>query len=585
MKQHLCVVLAGGFLGLGVASCMTSDEWSDFADTVTGVSSTASSSSSLSASDFSIELDQTPLTETETYTGNEGDLLEEDPISKTLTLTFSDSSVSVSGTIDSVTYTISGAHIVITSYKKVHYVLQGSSSNGSFKLYSENKGEIELSNLTLTNPTGAAINVQSKKRMFIYLADGTESTLCDGSDYTAQYDANGEEEDQKGVIFSEGQLVFCGPITSLTNTGSGVLNIEAVGKSCVASDQYVRVRPGVVLNLTASAKHAIKANDSIIVSGGVINATVTSTGGKGLKSDAYTTIAGGRTTVLTSAAGAYNSEDQDVDANAGVKSDSLMQVIGGQLFCKSTGTGGKGISTDLEYRQTGGEVRIITTGKTYTYSSSLDSKAKGLKSDTQVNISGGTILVYAAGGDGSEGIESKSTMNISGGTINVAAYDDALNSAKQMTISGGSITAVSANNDGLDANANLVVEGGTVVACGAGSPECSIDAAEGYSTLFNGGYILGIGGTSITPSSGSSMAYVSKSTSVSGGTAISLASGSTSLATFTVPSDYSLSGQVLVSCPELTSGSSYTLTIGSSSSSVTARTGSSSSNSGGGMHW
>ncbi|MCI5709626.1 MAG: hypothetical protein MR301_00435 [Prevotella sp.] len=89
------------------------------------------------------------------------------------------------------------------------------------------------------------------------------------------------------------------------------------------------------------------------------------------------------------------------------------------------------------------------------------------------------------------------------------------------------------------------------------------------------------------------------SMSVTANSTVTLKSGSTVLATFTVPSNYTSSGQggggfggrafggpggqggpgggsmsgssVLVSCAGLASGSSYTLTSGSSSSTVTAQ--------------
>lgn len=107
------------------------------------------------------------------------------------------------------------------------------------------------------------------------------------------------------------------------------------------------------------------------------------------------------------------------------------------------------------------------------------------------------------------------------------------------------------------------------------------------------------GGNSVPSTSASTQAYVSGNVSVSAGNEITLKSGSTTLATFTVPSNYGTSsrpsmdsrfgggpggggpggggggpgggsGSVLITCAGLTSGSSYTLTSGSSSASVTA---------------
>ena len=162
-----------------------------------------------------------------------------------------------------------------------------------------------------------------------------------------------------------------------------------------------------------------------------------------------------------------------------------------------------------------------------------------------------------------------------------------------MYIKGGNITVVATNNDGLDANGNLYIEGGVVRAFGAGSPECGLDANEeqNYHVYFTGGMVLAVGGGNSVPnSSASTQPYVSGSATLKAGSTVTLSSNGTTLATFTVPSNYTSSGSsmggggrpgrpgggssggssVLVTCPGLTSGSSYTLTCGSTSSTVTA---------------
>ena len=91
------------------------------------------------------------------------------------------------------------------------YELSGNTSDGFFKLYSASKQGITLNGLNLTNPNGAAINVQGPtgtpnkgKRTFIVLK-GT-NTLADGTSYTG----TPSDEDEKAVLFGEGQFVFSG---------------------------------------------------------------------------------------------------------------------------------------------------------------------------------------------------------------------------------------------------------------------------------------------------------------------------------------------------------------------------------------
>lgn len=218
-------------------------------------------------------------------------------------------------------------------------------------------------------------------------------------------------------------------------------------------------------------------------------------------------------------------------------------------------------------------------------------------------------------GNGAEGIESKEVLTINDGTIVVNSCDDAINSSSHMYIKGGDVTVVATDNDGLDSNGNLYISGGVIRAFGTSSPECGIDAneEEGYSVIFTGGTLLAVGGGNSTPrTSESTQPYISGSMSVSAGNEITLKSGDTVLATFTVPDNYSSSNQgggpggwgapanagpggggpggggwggssVLISCAGLTSGSSYTMTSGTSSSTVTATT--TGNGGGGGRPW
>jgi len=129
------------------------------------------------------------------------------------------------------------------------------------------------------------------------------------------------------------------------------------------------------------------------------------------------------------------------------------------------------------------------------YSTNYKSSPKGIKIDGVVTISGCKVFVTTTGAGG-EGIESKSTMNISGGQVVVNSYDDGLNAASHLTISGGLVYARATNNDGIDANGNCYIQGGIVFAIGASSTEVAIDANTegGYKLYVTGGTIVAVGG-------------------------------------------------------------------------------------------
>ena len=507
--------------------------------------------------DFDISLNTAALTsETENIPTDENDESYEDYVehssfSETVSIVYADNEATVSTLPDGVEATVDGAGVIINStIKGVAYELKGSSSNGYFKIYSEKKFHLTLNGVSLTNPTGAPINIQSGKRVFVTLADGTSNSLVDGTSYNTP-----DEEDEKGTFFSEGQLIF---------NGKGSLEVTGNKKHGIVSDDYIRFRTGTNIYITASNGHGIKANDYVAIGGGVLNIEVSGTAKKGISSDGYVLVSGGRTTILTSGDGEYDEDEDDVSGAAGIKADLYFQMEGGQLNIKSTGAGGKGINTDGEIIINDGDIQVITTGQTFTYSSDLDSKAKGIKSDTDVTVNGGTIKIKATGGEGSEGLEAKGVMNINGGEIEIATYDDCINSAGDMYLNGGYIYAFATNNDAIDSNGDLYIKGGVIVALGASGAECAIDAAEGKNIYITGGTVVGVGGSNASyPASSSSQMSVAFQASVSTGSTLTVADGSDAILSFTIKRGYQ-SGLYLISSPDFKNGTSYTVYSGSS---------------------
>ncbi len=522
-----------------------------------GNGSTTYSSSISDLIGFDIALDRTALSEEETVPTDETaddyeDYLENNTFTNEVQITFNGNTASVSGEIDGVTVNVDNADVTVNSIvKNVCLTVKGTTSDGFLKIYSEKKFELKLDGVSITNPDGAALNIQSKKRGYIVLADNTTNTLTDGTVYSDATD----DEDMKACLFSEGKMLF---------SGNGSLDVYANCKAGIRSDDYVMFRPGVNIYVNATAGNGIKANDAIYIKGGVINVETSAAASKGLSSDGLVMIDGGRTTVITSGAGALDDDGTDVSGCAGVKADSIFVMNGGELLCKSTGAGGKGISCDQTITVNGGTVKVITTGSQYVYGK-YDTSAKGVKSDGAMYINGGTCMVRCTGGENSEGIESKSTMNISGGNVMVYSYDDALNSSGAMNISGGNIFALGTNNDGIDSNSTISVSGGVVVACGTTVPEAGFDCDENTFAV-TGGTLIGIGGTTSTPTQSATTqpVVVLGGSSISSGQYITVAdSNGDNILSFNVPRSYSQQGYtLLVSSPEMEKGSSYVFSTG-----------------------
>lgn len=511
-------------------------------DVMTGVTSDGDVTS------FTIALDKNALAESVNVDTNDDDYIENTTFDKTITVTFSQSgNASVSGD-ESGIVSINGNDVIATNNtdQVIKYVLTGETSDGFFKLYSTKKQAIVLNGVSITNPDGAAINNQSKKRTFIVLNDGTKNYLTDGANYSDATDS----EDMKGCFFSEGQLIF---------SGSGYLEVDANCKAGIRSDDYVRTMPKANIWVDASSGNGIRGNEAVIMTGGVVNINVTGTADKGISTDGEVRIEGGRTTIFTSGGYEYDSDENDYSACSGIKADSVININGGELNIKSTGTGGKGLNCDDEININDGVVRIITTGKRQKDSKGSVSP-KGIKADGKINVSGGQTQVRLEGtGDGTEGIESKSEIHIEAGTVESYSYDDAINSAGNLYIDGGYVYARSYNNDAIDANKNLYINGGVVIAEGAGQPECGLDAAEQYKAYINGGTVIAIGGGMQAIDSSSKQASIAVSASM--GMKVGILDGSKAILAYTTPSS-NCGTALMISSPSFKSGSSYTLRAG-----------------------
>ena len=301
-----------------------------------------------------------------------GDPSSEDDISATtfkgkITITFSDDKgASVKG--DNYGYvTVDGNKVTVnnTNGEALIYELTGSTSNGFFKVYGAKKQAIVLNGVSITNPDGAALNNQNKKRTFI-VVKGT-NTLSDGA--SAAYTKVGEE-DLKAVLFSEAQLIF---------SGNGLLTVNALNnkeKSAIASDDYIRLmnNPTIKVNAGAGAGHGVKGKDYVQLTNGAL---VVSTAGdmkKGISTDDYVLVEGGTHLVSVSGGVAWDEEDSEYSGSACIKADNYFAMTGGSLTIKNTGNGGKGInagSYDFDSEKhtlsdsyiTGGTLTVNITGK------------------------------------------------------------------------------------------------------------------------------------------------------------------------------------------------------------------------------
>lgn len=265
--------------------------------------------------------------------------------------------------------------------EEVTYRLSGQSPNGSFTTDGEYKATLVLDNLTLTNPQGAAINVENGKRIQVILPEGTTTSLADG-----------ENGAQKACFFVNGHPEF---------SGSGTLNLAGNSKHAFASDEYTLFKADFgTLHITKAVTDGIHVGQYLKSKGGNIH--ISGTGGDGI--DVSVTK-----DPLDEMNGQILIEDGnftlDVTSNdtKGMKCDSMMTVTGGTIHATVSGLGTKGISTgtDLMVSQTGTAPTLIqmeVTGTTYMPGDAeLESKCRGIKVKGDFTFDGGTINISATG--------------------------------------------------------------------------------------------------------------------------------------------------------------------------------------------
>ena len=499
-----------------------------------------------------------------------GDPSSDDDISTTkfkgrITVTYSQTGdAAVKG--DSYGYvTVDGNKVTVnnTGGEILIYELTGATENGFFKVYGAKKQAIELNGVSITNPDGAAINNQCKKRTYV-VVKGT-NTLSDGP--SAAY-VKENDEDHKAVFFSESQLIF---------SGSGLLTVNArnaQGKAGISSDDYIRLmnNPTIKVNAGASAGNGLKGKDGVQLSNGSLVVSIAADMAKGITTDEYVLVEGGTHLVTSTGGVAYDDEDAEYTGTSCVKADNYFAMTGGALTLKNTGDGGKGIRAgSYDYDETnhtlsdsyitGGTLSITVTGREVN-----DVSAKGVKigwvtkngtgdrakvtgNAGNLIIGGGTVTVSSTYG---EGLEVKGDLTFDGGETYVSSTsEDAINSQGDLTVNGGFIYAFSSGNDAMDSNGNTKLNGGYVMAiCTRGTPEVAIDAntEEGKKLYINSGATVVAYGGLENGYSASQSVYTLSGTA---GSWNALHDGKSFIAAFKAPSNIST---FIVSAPTLSSG-------------------------------
>lgn len=510
---------------------------------------------------------------------------------------------------DSQSVSIEGQTVTIT--EEGTYLLSGSLSDGSVVIYTDENMKVRLilNGVSINSSSSAAIYVKSADKVFITLAPDTENVLSNGGTYETVDDNNIDS-----AIFSKSDLTLngSGSLKVTAKEGHGVVskddlvitggtyNIEAASQGLSGKDS-IRILDGdFTVTAGKDALHAENEDDKekgfVYIAGGTFALAFS---GDGISASGDMTLLDG-TYTITAGGGSENGEDhqEEVPGGSGGPGEPGGMMPSGERPQGEPGekpqgepdqkpqaeseasdeseasetTSTKGIKANGSLAISGGTYTIYAaddgfhsnsdiaiSGGTLTIASGDD----GIHADGQVTVSDGTIVIS----ESYEGIEGSEKVLIAGGRITLTSDDDGLNSAV-VEISGGH-TEIDAEGDGIDSNGTFTVSGGETYVSG---PAGDGDGALDYETdaVITGGILIAAG------SSGMTVNFGEKSTQGS----ILLNTGSQKAGTDIVLTDASgtelLSWQssksyasVVISCPEIVQGESYTIKAGTSETTVT----------------
>lgn len=520
---------------------------------------------------------------------------------------------------------ILGSTVTIT--EEATYIVSGELTDGMLivNVGENDKPQIVFNGVDITSSTSAPLYIVEGDKVVITLVEGTENTLENDGTFTAIDDNNidGTVFSKQDLTFNG-----AGNLTVTSPTGHGIVckddlvfaggtyTINCASHGIDANDSVRIKNADFTITSGKDGIHAENSDDAslgfVYASSGNLNISAE---GDGISSGSYMQIEGG-TYNIVSGGGSENGENKT--------SGSWGDFMGGGMPGGGMGGGRRPMSTDnsatMSYMATTTEaddgstsIKGIKSGASMLISDgtfAINSADDSLHSDVSMAINGGTFEI-ASGDDAIHAEESLTITNgtikitesyeglealdikVSGGDIKLVASDDGLNAAGGTDSSGttggrdgmfgggkmgggmsansnGSIVItggklyVNASGDGIDANGSIEISGGHTTVCG---PTQGDTATLDYDTsaVITGGTFIGTGasGMAQTFSDSEQGVFAVSVGNQAANTEIVLKDSKGNII-ITYSPELSF-GVVIISTPDMVSGETYEITVGSTS--------------------
>lgn len=436
---------------------------------------------------------------------------------------------------DSKNVTIDGNTVTITG--EGDYIVSGTWSDGMIivDVDKSEKVQLVLNGVDITSKSSAAIYVKKADKVFVTLADGTENALANGGTFVAIDDNNID-----AVIFSKDDL---------TLNGTGTLIVDSPADHGIVSKNELVITNGTY-QITA-ASHGMTGKDNIAIADGSFTITagkdaiqsqnedddtlgfvyiangnfLLNAGSDGINAINEINIAGGTITVEKS--------EEGLEAR-------LINISGGEIDITSSDDGIN--ATDKRSGATSAEA-VMNVNVSVENMSDKGAADKKPDSDPGKNTDGKRQDFQGGRGGFGGGMgdtQSDANIHISGGVTRIDAEGDGVDSNGYFTVSGGELYVAGPSNGGngaLDYGIDAVISGGIVVAAGQSG------MAQNFGAESTQGTIL----------------VNTQQQNAAGSDIVLLDSEGSALVAWTMEKAYN---SVVVSCPEIESGSSYAVKTG-----------------------